>query len=103
MATRASAWRPPPPGARCWCPTSTTARTPRWPIFAAAVAEQTLVGALFALPLQWGTVHLGVLDMYRAAPGVVDDGTLAAWLRCGRTTAVLLRPDRIVPGTGPRR
>ena len=31
----------------------------RWPIFAAAVAEQTRVAALFALPLQWGAVNLG--------------------------------------------
>ena len=34
----------------------------RWPIFAAAVAEQTDVRALFALPLQWGTVNVGVLN-----------------------------------------
>ncbi len=45
------------------------AHTARWPIFAAAVAEQTLVGAVFALPLQWGTINLGVLDLYRRAPG----------------------------------
>jgi GAF domain-containing protein len=43
--------------------------TARWPAFAAAVAEQTLVRALFALPLQWGAVNLGVLDLYRATPG----------------------------------
>lgn len=41
----------------------------RWPIFAAAVAEQTLVRALFALPLQWGASNLGVIDLYRATPG----------------------------------
>jgi len=39
--------------------------TARWPIFAAALAEQTSIGALFAPPLQWGTVNLGVLDLYR--------------------------------------
>jgi hypothetical protein len=43
--------------------------TARWPAFAAAVAEQTLVRALFALPLQWGAVNLGVLNLYRATPG----------------------------------
>lgn len=43
--------------------------TARWPIFAAAVADQTPVRALFALPLQWGTVNLGVLDLYRRRPG----------------------------------
>ena len=35
----------------------------RWPFFAVAVAERTEVRALFALPLQWGEVSLGVLDL----------------------------------------
>ena len=43
--------------------------TARWPVFAAAVAEQTDVAALFALPMQWGTINLGVLDLYRRTPG----------------------------------
>ncbi len=50
-----------------------TTETARWPMFAAAVAEQSAVGALFALPLQWGTVNLGVLDLYRVAPGAFSD------------------------------
>lgn len=33
----------------------------RWPIFADAVSARTQVRALFALPLQWGAVRLGVL------------------------------------------
>jgi hypothetical protein len=41
----------------------------RWPVFAAAVVEQTDVAAVFALPLQWGTINLGVLDLYRRTPG----------------------------------
>jgi hypothetical protein len=41
----------------------------RWPMFAAAVLEQSPVRALFALPLQWGVTNLGVLDLYRATPG----------------------------------
>jgi hypothetical protein len=45
----------------------------RWPVFAAAVAERTQVRALFAIPLQWGAVNLGVLDLYRRAPGRLDD------------------------------
>lgn len=40
----------------------------RWPIFAAAVIERTPVRALFALPLQWGTTNLGVIDLYRCRP-----------------------------------
>lgn len=70
-------------------------QTARWPIFAAAVAEQTLVGALFALPLQWGTVNLGVLDLYRTAPGGLSQlqwrdalaaADLAALMLLGRRT-----------------
>src|SRR5215212_1672329 len=41
----------------------------RWPVFAAALAEQAEVGALFALPLQWGAINLGVLDLYRRTAG----------------------------------
>ena len=44
-------------------------RSARWPVFAAAVAEQTGVRALFALPLQLGTINIGVLDLYRDTPG----------------------------------
>ena len=44
------------------------AESAHWPIFAAAVTEQTQVAALFALPLQWGAANLGVLDLYRMAP-----------------------------------
>lgn len=40
-----------------------------WPVFAAAVGERTGVRALFALPLQWGAINLGVLDLYRRLPG----------------------------------
>jgi hypothetical protein len=47
--------------------------TARWPMFAAAVAEQTSVAALFALPLQWGALNLGVLDMYRRLPGGLSE------------------------------
>jgi ANTAR domain/GAF domain len=43
--------------------------TTRWPMFAAAVAEQTGARALFALPLQLGTIKLGVLDLYRNTSG----------------------------------
>ena len=45
--------------------------TARWPVFAAAVVEQTDAAALFALPLQWGAVNLGVLDLYRRTPGAL--------------------------------
>jgi GAF domain-containing protein len=46
--------------------------TTRWPMFAAAVAEQTTVRALFAIPLQLGTINVGVLDLYRDTPGPLE-------------------------------
>ena len=45
------------------------ASTSRWPMFATAVAEQTDVRALFALPLQLSNFNLGVIDLYRTVPG----------------------------------
>lgn len=43
--------------------------TAHWPMFAAAVGEQTGVRALFALPLQLGAINVGVIDLYRDTPG----------------------------------
>lgn len=54
------------------------------------------------------TVHLASAPGRAPASDVVaaDDGTLLRWLRRGRASAVLLRPDRVVlaasPGTGDR-
>ena len=45
-------------------------------MFAAAVAEQTDVRALFALPLQLGTIKLGALDLYRTTPGPLPGNEL---------------------------
>lgn len=72
-------------------------QTGRWPIFAAAVAEQTLVGALFALPLQWGAVNLGVLDLYRAAPGGLPDLQWRDALAAADTAALMLLGQRTDP------
>ncbi len=41
----------------------------RWPAFAAGVVEQSAARAIFALPLQWGAINLGVLALHRRAPG----------------------------------
>jgi hypothetical protein len=46
-----------------------SAEAASWPAFAAAVLEQSTARALFAVPLQWGVINLGVLDLYRIAPG----------------------------------
>ncbi len=43
--------------------------------------------------------HLGARRIQLGDGGMTDDGTLQAWLRRGRATAVLLRPDRVVLAT----
>jgi hypothetical protein len=61
----------------------------RWPVFAPA-ALQAGVRALFALPLQVGGIRLGVLDLYRAAPGELDREQLADALVLADTACALL-------------
>jgi hypothetical protein len=52
----------------------------RWPVFAAA-ARRTPVRALFVLPLQAGTITVGVLDLYRDTPGALEPDELTGALR----------------------
>jgi hypothetical protein len=47
-------------------------RTPRWVAFTPHAVEAG-VRAVFAFPLQAGTVRLGALDLYRDGPGPLDD------------------------------
>lgn len=72
----------------------------RWPMFAASVVEQTLVGALFALPLQLGTINLGVLDLYRGARGPMTGGVLRDAMRAADMAAMMLLGLRTDPGDG---
>jgi hypothetical protein len=67
-------------------PTQTT----RWPVYAAAVLEQAHVRAVFALPLQWGSINLGVLDLYRVAPGPLSRTELADAVDAADTAATML-------------
>ena len=69
----------------------------RWPMFAAAVAEQTAVGALFVVPLQWGVINLGVLDLYRGEPGGLSPPQWRDVLSAAHIAAVML----LEPRTGP--
>jgi hypothetical protein len=64
--------------------------TGEWPLFApAAVAEGA--EAAFAIPLNVGGIRLGVLDLYRDAPGGLHDGILSDALAfADAATAVLL-------------
>ncbi|MQA15161.1 MAG: ANTAR domain-containing protein [Pseudonocardiaceae bacterium] len=75
-------------------------REGRWPVFAAAVAEQTAVRALFALPLQLGTINLGVLDLYRTTPGTLAAAGLRDAMRAADTAAGMLLGLRTDPGDG---
>ena len=71
----------------------------RWPTFAAAVVEQSWVGALFAVPLQWGAINLGVLDLYRKAPGSLSGAQLRDAMRAADMAALTCAPSR---PCGPR-
>ena len=48
----------------------------RWPEFGPAVLGAG-IAAIFAFPLQIGAIRLGILDLYRTAPGNLDDEQLA--------------------------
>jgi len=73
------------------------AGTARWPMFAAAATEHTGVRALFALPLQWGTVNLGVLDLYRMAPGGLSAVQCRDAVSAADTAALMILGDRTDP------
>ncbi len=74
-------------------------RSVRWPIFAAAVLEQTDVGALFALPLQWGAVNLGVLDLYRREPSPLNAAQHRDVLSAADAAALMMLGIRTDPGS----
>jgi ANTAR domain len=64
----------------------------RWPAFAPAAVDAG-AEAMFALPLQVGGIRLGVMDLYRANAGALDDDELADVLLLADTAcAVLLDP-----------
>ncbi|GAA3227989.1 GAF domain-containing protein [Pseudonocardia petroleophila] len=69
----------------------------RWPVFAGAVAEQAPVGALFALPLHWGAINLGVLDLYRTTPGELDETQRRDALAAADTATLMLLGQRTDP------
>jgi hypothetical protein len=72
----------------------------RWPMFAAAVLERSPVRAVFAIPLQWGAVNLGVLDLYRREPGPLDDDQLRDAISTAETAALMMLGLRTDPGHG---
>ncbi len=70
----------------------------RWPVYAEAVVERAGVGAVFALPLQWATIHLGVLDLYRKAPGSLPIAQLRDATAAADIAALMLLGIRTDPG-----
>ena len=76
------------------------AEVARWPVFAAAVMERSPVRAVFAIPLQWGAVNLGVLDLYRREPGALDDDQLRDAISTGDTAALMMLGLRTEPDHG---
>lgn len=77
---------------------SDTAQTSWWPIYAAAVVEQAGIGAVFALPLQWGAITVGVLDLYRRAPGSLSPEQWRDALSAADAAALMLLGLRTDPG-----
>jgi GAF domain-containing protein len=64
---------------------------PRWPAFAAGALDAGL-RAVFAFPLRVGGIRVGVLDLYRDAPGVLGPAHFAEALAfADAATALLLR------------
>jgi hypothetical protein len=74
-----------------------SAEVARWPVFAAAVLERSAVRAVFALPLQWGAVNLGVLDLYRLQPGMLNDEQLRDVMMTADTAALMMLGLRTDP------
>ena len=72
----------------------------RWSVFAAAVMERSPVRAVFAIPLQWGAVNLGVLDLYRRQPGPLDDDQLRDAISTAETAALMMLGLRTDPDHG---
>lgn len=76
------------------------AQTRRWPVYAAAVTDQAHIAAVFAFPLQWGAMNLGVLDLYRATPGPLGADELRDAHSAADAAALMLLGLRTDPGDG---
>jgi ANTAR domain/GAF domain len=74
------------------------AESVRWPVYAEAVVERAGVGAVFALPLQWATINLGVLDLHRKAPGSLPPAQLRDAISAADIAALMLLGLRTNPG-----
>lgn len=75
------------------------ARETRWPAFAVAMSENSRARAICVFPLRVGARRLGVLNVYRDSPGVLESVELAAALRATDSVvlALLERIEESVP------
>ena len=73
------------------------AQTSRWPMYAAAVVDQARVSAVFAFPLQWGPINLGVLDLYRRDPGPLSSAQVRDAISASDAAALMLLALRTDP------
>jgi hypothetical protein len=64
------------------------------------VTERSDVSALFALPLQWGALNLGVLDLYRDTPGGLSAAQWRDAIAAVDTATLLLLGQRTEPPSG---
>ena len=53
----------------------------KWPVFAAAVLQETRARGMYVFPLRGGPISIGVLDLYRDQPGQFGPRELARALR----------------------
>ncbi len=70
-------------------PDLAAAGSPRWPRFGAAVLDAG-VHAVFAFPLRVGAIRVGVLDLYRDAPGPLTGSDLAEALAFADSATVVV-------------
>lgn len=79
-----------------------TASGSGWPVFDAAASELE-VGALFSIPMSLGAVVVGVVDLYRASPGILSAGDvlLARSLAVGLASEALQIAARVAAQEHP--
>lgn len=70
----------------------------RWPFFAAALSTLH-AGAVLAVPLQMGAIHVGVLDLYFASTGPLANEDLAAALTAAHLLTTLMLTEQL-PAAG---
>jgi hypothetical protein len=73
------------------------AQTSRWPMYAAAVVDQARVSAVFAFPLQWGPINVGVLDLFRRDPGPLNSAQVRDAINASEAAALMLLGLRADP------